>query len=1353
MRKFHRRLQIVVSILFAFVFLTTPINAAPYFDQLAPKSQIGDARMQARANLVKYLKEYAQLRSDVKKNMTKKARGIVESTMKELEAKILDSARIYMVDSSLEYIVAEGGVMRGGHVGLRGKRGIYVLSKRQEERSDLGISGVLLANRLRTLDDNVGDYHVRVYSKSRSWTRRSVIAAGAATFGLGGLANYLLKNTESGNRDSDDPLDADVVMVLGGHFSVEAMKPQLEVLGRVFEMHRKKRADVKDIQFIDEIGVPYVVLLPSLYSQYPQLRNVPLGDLLLKPDYRIYWERLYKNLCRDLQKDYKELFQNGVRTGMLRHSDPMFEALWNFLLANKINAMPEPPEFEGWMDGNLGLFYDRRTEESLRSKDVDGFFRFSSMAQERYHSAAKRRDTTLALHIAAIRKQAPGTRVLLIRGTNHIGYKSIFEGRDFSFGVINTDANTYQGEPTPMIDIPAKIAKNGPTTDPLVREYDNVVLFVHDVLLTALMARGSSLNQANRDANLILKELGTPTDIVRWFKDTLRQADSPDSNGRFLIQALKMKNFADPSRGNTLGGGIITIAPSMISKEGLTQAHPGLSTSTQEKDFESGPARVVRVEVDPAVFDVHVAVKKDLQGYLQPVDRPTGVPVCVSPEGDLITDVKKINELLWTDASVVQEFSSSHPGASVFAFADNCSLFFNEGFITFANGELFCPNWEPYTERAYPSLVVKTSGEIVMGEIRYQRTTMGAIRGFMGEQDITQDVRYATSGQFLLDGNGNPRADMKEAVPQFQDMRHVFRLPKIALKNLPDRKNAELNFRGEPGTDKIIGPPEVFFGMFDLLKESRRLAKDAWDGPILLPMRVVVAVETILPGFEKRPVAVPPDILIAALKESGYKPVEKDAQMRPGDFYLEEKQLRIFLKPAVYPRTLVGVDKNGKLLIVGVEGKSGRSGSTLEESARLAQEFGLQQAMLLDHGGNAKIHANGHWLLESSEARPVKTSALLITSKSPDLTVRKPPTAETPGSMELWQAIEAIARLECKWITDPRQVDVLRVQDNILSIHRATQSGRHETMYYPACGKDILRPLLAYDLSHLLAIDFYDPGLEAQLSDLGIAYTVYPKDSAKIFDFVLAGKARRVTLVLGDARAFDLNTAMQEEFASYRAEPDFGYAQSPLWPGIHSELVDIFHVYYPTGMDERGIWDYDNYHSVHSGGFLCLSESMLVRNDSLPKALLEILGVKEIPVTMRHPYTITTSYYPHPDAIVQEPKMGCLYQKVSSVSKEVFVAVSAAFERLRAMQQTFHQLGIGKTKVATRKVTAVKREIANIISDLLRAGVDQGKVSALAQELLHTANAKFRAAQVRPFTQNDLLDIEASTGISMGFSA
>jgi hypothetical protein len=64
--------------------------------------------------------------------------------------------------------------------------------------------------------------------------------------------------------------------------------------------------------------------------------------------------------------------------------------------------------------------------------------------------------------------------------------------------------------------------------------------------------------------------------------------------------------------------------------------------------------------------------------------------------------------------------------------------------------------------------------------------------------------------------------------------------------------------------------------------------------------------------------------------------------------------------PDVHPRSAAGRDKDGRLLLMVVDGRQGDSrGVTLEELARLMQEFGAVEALNLDGGGSSTFVVRG----------------------------------------------------------------------------------------------------------------------------------------------------------------------------------------------------------------------------------------------------------------------------------------------------------------------------------------------------------------------------------------------------------
>ncbi len=239
------------------------------------------------------------------------------------------------------------------------------------------------------------------------------------------------------------------------------------------------------------------------------------------------------------------------------------------------------------------------------------------------------------------------------------------------------------------------------------------------------------------------------------------------------------------------------------------------------------------------------------------------------------------------------------------------------------------------------------------------------------------------------------------------------------------------------------------------------------------------------------------------------------------------------------------------------------------------------------------------------------------------------------------------------------------VEDNIISIREKVKGSKHSTIYYPASGRDLIRPLFAFDADHLIAVD-NDPQLsgetEKQLKEMGISFSSSHSEDLKTSDttFELGGKKRRITQICKDARYVRLS--------------DLGLEQ-----------VDILHIYAPSGADEDITeedlylqekygrnWRFKNfdeatrvemkenpyapkvdpqtgkykvlgpkvnksltqanYQLVNEGGFFIFGEMELSYYD-LPRSLLDLMGLENSKITRRHPWTILTTFHPKAEEI------------------------------------------------------------------------------------------------------------------------
>ncbi|MDD5136324.1 MAG: phosphodiester glycosidase family protein, partial [Candidatus Omnitrophica bacterium] len=400
-------------------------------------------------------------------------------------------------------------------------------------------------------------------------------------------------------------------------------------------------------------------------------------------------------------------------------------------------------------------------------------------------------------------------------------------------------------------------------------------------------------------------------------------------------------------------------------------AAPPLEIRRSTEKFDFCDADTVSCTVDPGLYGLHIAVQEnpDLHNRFGH-DRDTETPFYINDEHKVTTTIPDAQP----DEETISTFEAAHAkeGAHVVAAVDNSSLFVNRGFVTYADGNIFHTYGEEIKAHPYSSLVITKTGEVRMGNVTYKkRSDTTADIKFEGDPWWKRTpIKYATFGQFLLDGKGNPRERMEEIIPEFQDMRHVFSVPRVLL-------DKDLGI----APDSIAGRSEGYFGVSQLSANGYELAKRAWAGPVLLEPYIEVNFKE---GnkIRKERVPVPEDKLRELFRRAHHVEVGENEQVTTrGTFNFKDGKVNVFFRPGVYPRTLVGVDGNNRLVIAGVEGKSRRIGSTLEDSIRLAIKLGLKQAMLMDHGGSAKIFANGEYVLPSSEDRYARTSALLVTDR------------------------------------------------------------------------------------------------------------------------------------------------------------------------------------------------------------------------------------------------------------------------------------------------------------------------------------------------------------------------------------
>lgn len=273
------------------------------------------------------------------------------------------------------------------------------------------------------------------------------------------------------------------------------------------------------------------------------------------------------------------------------------------------------------------------------------------------------------------------------------------------------------------------------------------------------------------------------------------------------------------------------------------------------------------------------------------------------------------------------------------------------------------------------------------------------------------------------------------------------------------------------------------------------------------------------------------------------------------------------------------------------------------------------------------------------------------------------------------------------------------------AIHRVlTGQGSEQTMYYPASGNDIIRPLLAYNVGHLIAVDtqaaIFDK-LKTTLDNLGISHEESEEEETiKHLNFELGGQVRKVTYIKGDAGQFSLSTVGLNE-------------------------VNILHVYKPVGSVSISL-NSSNYPMVKDGGFFCFEENRLVPLN-VP-TLYEIAGLEGIKIVRRNPLTVTTNFGPSKDDIPYLSREGFIYHKVSSVEPKIIQILDEVsktfydYDTHELVETPFkyfkNKFGAGISAELVRKeVTSLTDSLKEGLKRFSEVGVDQGKVDTVLQEV------------------------------------
>ncbi len=189
-----------------------------------------------------------------------------------------------------------------------------------------------------------------------------------------------------------------------------------------------------------------------------------------------------------------------------------------------------------------------------------------------------------------------------------------------------------------------------------------------------------------------------------------------------------------------------------------------------------------------------------------------------------------------------------------------------------------------------------------------------------GHNYIADKIEFALSGKVIVHRGRD--ISLSSAIDQFQDVRHVFNVPEVKVKDTRGRDSDKINF----------GEHVLFHNL-----NARRAALAS---PIIIELRI-----------PKKDLAVAWDDLRESLVSKYHYRESQDSPTSRGEFRkYSQNSVELFYRHNVYPFGVLG-GANGMIVGLASGGLSGRVGNTLEGIIRIMYDFfGCEDALVLDEG-------------------------------------------------------------------------------------------------------------------------------------------------------------------------------------------------------------------------------------------------------------------------------------------------------------------------------------------------------------------------------------------------------------------
>lgn len=303
----------------------------------------------------------------------------------------------------------------------------------------------------------------------------------------------------------------------------------------------------------------------------------------------------------------------------------------------------------------------------------------------------------------------------------------------------------------------------------------------------------------------------------------------------------------------------------------------------------------------------------------------------------------------WTTQQHISKMtrSSESAGPPILGFVGAGNITMNPGFVGLANNTLFYVRGQSFAHR-------------------FKCLEFGAKGATFRETLLDPDNPPSTvglSGPMLVE-NGHPiqqeEIELLAASGQFYDLRHIIQFPSISWpRDAEDRLHIHVGLNrfwksGELQPDVVVSALRGAIMAVDLTPYTRNISQ----------VGQVIGI----------------DIVREELLRQGYR--ENSELDAIGDFHIKNHELLLRYFPGIYNHSIIGTDRSGYVVWLGIRGFGNSLGLTMTDTAVLAAEH-MHNAILVDNGGDVMCRLREEWILPSAYDRN-RIRALILFSALKD---------------------------------------------------------------------------------------------------------------------------------------------------------------------------------------------------------------------------------------------------------------------------------------------------------------------------------------------------------------------------------